>query len=59
MREFVTGATRDCNDNKLAYHRFLSPEVLTGYCEYLQKHRKQADGKTREPDNWKKGMERR
>lgn len=56
MRTTETGATRDKEDGKLAYGRFLSPRVIRRYCEYLQVHRKQADGKLRDPDNWKKGM---
>jgi len=56
MREFKTGATRDVAEGKLDYHRFLCPFVLQRYCEYLQKHQKQADGKMREGDNWKKGI---
>lgn len=57
MRIFETGATRDSNEHKLAIHRFLSPKVQVRYCEYLQKHRVQADGELRDPDNWKKGMD--
>ena len=52
VRSWPTGATRDTNDTKLAYNRFLSPEVLTEYCEYLNRHRDTPAGR-REPDNWK------
>ena len=55
-RYFPTGATRDTAEGKLDIHRFLSPEVLERYCQYLQAHRQQSDGKLRDPDNWKKGM---
>lgn len=56
MRKFETGATRNKSENKLAYSRFLSPEVIHRYCQYLHKHRRQKDGSLRDPDNWKKGI---
>jgi len=56
MREFSTGATRDNNEDKLMYHGFISPHVLERFAQYMHKHRKQADGKLRDPDNWKKGI---
>ena len=56
MREFNTGATRDTDQGKLDYTKGLSPIVLKRYMEYLSKHRKQADGKLRDFDNWKKGI---
>lgn len=56
MRVFETGASRDTDEGKLKYHRFLSPAVLRRYCEYLEKHRVCADGSLRDPDNWKKGI---
>ena len=56
MRIFDAGATRDSDDGKLSYSRFLDPRVIKRYCEYLQKHRVQADGNLREPDNWKNGI---
>lgn len=56
MREFVTGATRDKDDDKFDYDGFLSPLVLERYAAYMHKHRQQADGKLREADNWKKGI---
>lgn len=56
MRYFEGGATRQSSDGKLDYSRFLCPRVLRRYCEYLDKHRVQADGKLRSPDNWKNGM---
>jgi len=55
-RIFNSGATRDTTEGKLSYSRFLSPVVLKRYCEYLDKHRVQADGNLREPDNWKNGI---
>ncbi len=56
MREFETGAIRDTDENKLDFDGFLSPLVLHRYAEYLNKHRKQADGKFRDSDNWQKGI---
>lgn len=56
MREFDTGATRDSEDNKIDYEGFLSPCALRRYGEYMNKHRIQADGKTRDSDNWQKGI---
>ncbi len=57
IREFKSGATRDTNIGKLEYSRFLSPEVLYYFANYMHENRKQKDGKLREPDNWKKGMD--
>jgi len=56
MREFETGATRDNDDTKNDYEGFLSPLVIEAYGNYMTKHRKQADGKLRDSDNWQKGM---
>ena len=53
MREFESGATRDTDEGKLKYHGFLCPAVERRYAEYMHKHRFKADGKMREPDNWK------
>lgn len=55
MRKFETGATRDNNEEKLEYARFLDPLVLERFAKYMHEHRKTADG-MREPDNWKKGI---
>ncbi len=57
MREFDTGATRD-NDKAYDPEGFLSPVVLARYCQYMEKHRKQADGQLRNSDNWQKGIPR-
>lgn len=54
IRKFNTGATRDTEETKLDYEGFLSPIVLEAYAEYMHRHRKQSDGKLREPDNWQK-----
>jgi hypothetical protein len=56
MRSFEGGATRNTDDGKLDYEGFLSPFALKAYCEYLDKHRVQADGKLRDSDNWQSGF---
>lgn len=56
MREFEGGATRSDDTEKLQYARFFSALVLKRRAEYMNKHRKQEDGKLREPDNWKNGI---
>jgi len=54
MREFKGGATRNSNEGKYDYEGFLSPIVIEAYGKYMNKHRKQADGKLRDSDNWQK-----
>ena len=56
MRKFDTGATRDTDEGKLDYEGFLSPVVLRRFCEYMNRHRVQADGQVRASDNWQKGI---
>lgn len=56
MREFDTGATRDTDEGKLHYKGFLSPKALRQFATYMEKHRYQANGVVRDPDNWKKGI---
>lgn len=56
MREFETGATRDSEEGKPDFDGYLSLEFLEAYGLYMLKHQKQADGRMRESDNWKKGM---
>lgn len=56
MRTFDTGATRSSDAGKIDPEGFLSPLVIERYCQYLNKHRVQADGKLRDADNWQKGM---
>ena len=53
-RQFSTGSNRDTNKDKLEVARFLSPEVIERYCEYMHKNRFLANGELRDPDNWKK-----
>lgn len=56
MRQFETGATRDDEEGKLDYEGFSSPLVERRFAEYMHEHRKQADGKLRDSDNWQKGI---
>lgn len=56
MRQFESGATRDTDTSKFDFEGFLSPAVLNRYAEYMNKHRKQADGNLRDSDNWQKGI---
>lgn len=52
MREFSSGATRDNDTEKIDFEGFLNPLVLQAFGEYMHHHRKQADGKLRDSDNW-------
>lgn len=56
MRQFKSGATRDSDENKNDYDGFLDPTVIECFGNYMTKHRKQADGKLRDSNNWKKGI---
>jgi hypothetical protein len=56
MRAFKGGATRNTDAGKIDYEGFLSPFALKAYCEYLDSHRLQADGKMRDSDNWQSGF---
>jgi len=56
MRNFDTGATRDSDDGKNDYEGFLDPLCIEAFGDYMTVHRKQADGKLRDSDNWQKGM---
>ncbi len=56
MRNFETGATRDTVEGKLSYIKGLDPAVMKRYLQYLDSHRKQADGSMRAFDNWKNGI---
>ncbi len=56
MRKFGSGATRNNVEGRLNYVKALSPIVLERYVQYLNAHRKQADGTLRDFDNWKKGI---
>jgi hypothetical protein len=56
VRSFETGATRSPDAARYDPEGFLSPLVIERYCEYMNKHRLQSDGKLRDSDNWQKGM---
>ncbi len=56
IRTFDTGATRDSDHDKIDPEGFLSPLAILRFCEYMHKHRLQADGQLRASDNWQKGM---
>ena len=56
MRTFDTGATRDDDASKPDYEGYLSPLVIIRFGKYMTKHRKQSDGRTRDSDNWQKGI---
>lgn len=56
MRKFKSGATRDDDKDKMDYEGFLSSLVLQRFAQYMNKHRKQADGNLRDSDNWQKGI---
>ena len=58
MRTFETGATRDSDAEKIDPEGFFSPLVIQRYCDYMQRHQTQADGKIRVSDNWQKGIPR-
>jgi hypothetical protein len=58
MRKFETGATRDSDETKHDPEGFNSPLVELRFCEYMTKHRVQADGGLRASDNWQKGIPR-
>ena len=56
MRQFSSGATRNNEEGKHDYEGFLSPLVIERFGDYMTSHRKQADGKLRDSDNWQKGF---
>jgi len=56
LRQFATGATRSADTGRYDPEGFLSPAVLERFCEYMHKHRHQADGSLRASDNWQKGI---
>jgi len=56
MREFATGATRNVDSAEPDYEGFLSPLVILRFGQYMNEHRTQADGTTRDSDNWQKGI---
>lgn len=56
VRNFETGATRSADATRHDPEGYLSPLVIERYCEYMTKHRRQADGQMRASDNWQRGM---
>lgn len=56
LRQFESGATRSADAGRYDPDGFLSPLVIERYCEYMNKHRIQADGSVRGSDNWQKGL---
>ena len=52
ISKFETGGTRDTDVGKLDFEGFESPIVWKSYAQYLNKHRKTADGSLRDSDNW-------
>lgn len=56
IRVFGTGATRNLDKDKHDPEGFFNPIVIHRFNEYMHKHRKQANGKTRDSDNWQKGI---
>lgn len=55
VETYETGATRS-KETTFDPEGFINPAALVLYCEYMQRHRVQADGGLRDSDNWQKGM---
>lgn len=56
LRKFDTGATRSADVARDDPEGFMSPLVEERFCQYMTKHRRQADGTLRDSDNWQKGL---
>ena len=56
IRLFPTGATRSPDVTRDDPEGYFSPLVIDRFNQYMTKHRFQADGNTRDSDNWQKGM---
>lgn len=56
LSTFESGATRSDSSVRIDPEGYLSPIVLSRFCEYMNKHRLQADGTSRNSDNWQKGL---
>ena len=56
IRKFNTGAVRDTSEGKHDYEGYFSPLVIRAFGNYMIKHSKSPDGKSRESDNWQKGF---
>lgn len=55
MRHFKSGATRSSSQGKYEYVGFQHPLVEHSFAKYMNKHRRQEDGKLRDSNNWWKG----
>lgn len=51
-RKFKSGATRDTSSGKLEYFGFMHPLCDYSYANYMNAHRKMADGSLRDSNNW-------
>ena len=58
MRYYPGGASRDSEEGKLDFEGFDSPLVNKRYAQYMDTHRKQADGSIRGSDNWQAGIDK-
>lgn len=56
VRLFSTGATRSDDGDRPLYTGYFSPLVMQRYGSFMTRHRVQADGGLRDPDNWQRGM---
>ena len=56
METFEGGATRSDTSARNDPEGYMSAIAIERYCEYMTKHRVQADGSIRDSDNWQKGM---
>ena len=58
FRTSSSGATRDLNDGKKQYDKFIHPLVIERFADYMQGKRAMPDGSSREGDNWWNGFPR-
>jgi hypothetical protein len=56
IRKFATGAVRSEDAVRDDPEGYLSPLAVQRFCQYMTKHRTQADGSIRTSDNWQLGM---
>lgn len=56
MTQFGTGATRSAQGDRIDPRGFISPKAMRVFCEYMLRNQRQADGRKRASDNWKRGM---
>jgi len=55
-RYFASGAYRDSDDGKLDFEGFYHPLVMERFARYMDKNRRQSDGRLRGSDNWQAGI---